>query len=264
MNNDEGLVLAIVDGKPLEVIPEDLYIPPDALRVLLESFTGPLDLLLYLIKKQNIDILNIPIARITEQYMLYIDLMAFERLELAADYLVMAATLAELKARLLLPPAINEEGEIEEDPRMALVRRLQAYEEMRQAALALEMTAQSERDFFEVSLALEQVETLQAPPVVLLSSLVSAMSDLVKEQGQKISHQVSQERLSVRDRMNQVLLALESGSVIEFKSIFKPTEGRLGLVVSFLAILELSKHALIVIIQVDLFSPIYLQAARHG
>lgn len=257
-------LLAIVDGKQLAAMPEDLYIPPDALRVLLESFTGPLDLLLYLIKKQNIDILNIPIALITEQYMVYIDVMAFDRLELAADYLVMAATLAEIKARLLLPPKIDEQGEIEEDPRMALVRRLQAYEEMRLAALALDMTAQYERDFFDVNAPALHLEIVQEKPTVLLSSLVLAMSSLLKEQENMEHHQVSAERLSVRERMNQILAALEGAALVDFKSIYQASEGRLGVVVSFLAILELSRLALIVIIQVEMFSPIYLQAASNG
>lgn len=256
-------VLAIVAGKPVIEAPADLFIPPDALEVLLDSFSGPLDLLLYLIRRQNIDILDIPIAHITRQYMQYIQLMEEHRLELAADYLVMAAMLAEIKSRLLLPPILNQEEEIEEDPRLMLVRKLQAYEQFKNAALQLDTLPRCERDIFRFAIDSELPERVMVHPDVDLSALTAAMQDLMKRQNHLSHHQITREPLSVRERMAIVLERLQQEGMVSFTHLFSQKEGRMGLAVTFLAILELARQSLLLISQASAYAPIYLQAAHH-
>lgn len=256
----EPLVRAVVDGKEITQIPDDLYIPPDALEVLLDSFTGPLDLLLYLIRKQNIDILDIPMTSITNQYLQYIQLMENRRMELAADYLLMAAVLAEIKSRLLLP-VIPDSEEEEEDPRMTLVRRLQAYEQIKQAAELLDALPRQDRDNFTFKVNPDEVETIKVYPEIHLSDLIEAMKFLMQREEHYSKHQVARELMSVRERMSRILFQLQHQKILEFNQLFTLKEGKMGLVVSFLAILELAKQSLLVITQTQPFSPIHLQAA---
>lgn len=256
-------VLAVVAGQPFTELPADLFIPPDALEVLLDSFTGPLDLLLYLIRQQNIDILNIPIAIITQQYMQYIELMEARRLELAADYLVMAALLAEIKSRLLLPANSSQQNDLEEDPRMELVRRLQEYEQFKQAASLIDGLPRLERDVFQVKAELVDGEVSKEYPEVMLSSLIAAMVDLMKRQQTMEHHHVSREVLSVRERMATILSYLNAEKLIPFSRLWNQQEGRMGLVVTLLATLELAKQSLVIITQAALYSPIHLQAKHH-
>lgn len=254
-------IRAIVDGKELTQVPDDLFIPPDALEVLLDSFSGPLDLLLYLIRKQNIDILNIPMTSITNQYLQYIQLMEFRRMELAADYLLMAAMLAEIKSRLLLPVAPDDDEENEEDPRMVLVRRLQAYEQMKLAAELLDSLPRQDRDNFVVQVNPDEIETIKVHPDVELSDLIEAMRSLLKKEEHSTHHEIRRELMSVRERMSSILYKLQEHKVLEFTQLFTLEEGRMGLVVSLLAILELARQSLLVITQTQAFSPIHLQAA---
>ncbi|MCP0913495.1 MULTISPECIES: segregation and condensation protein A [Legionella] len=257
-------VVAIVEGKPLTELPGDLFIPPDALEVLLDSFSGPLDLLLYLIRRQNIDILNIPITLITQQYMQYIQLMKERRLELAADYLVMAALLAEIKSRMLLPPVVGtQDEEADEDPRMTLVRRLQAYEQFKKAAAYIDALPRYERDVFQVHLAAE-VEAITAYPSIELAQLAAVMTQLLEQQSHLLQHQIIKEPLSVRDRMNKILAGLQDRALVEICTFLSHDEGRAGLVVTLLATLELSRQSLVIIMQADAFAPIYLKAPHHG
>ncbi|KTD50802.1 segregation and condensation protein A [Legionella quateirensis] len=254
-------IRAIVDGVELTQVPDDLFIPPDALEVLLDSFSGPLDLLLYLIRKQNIDILDIPMVSITRQYLQYIQLMECRRLELAADYLLMAAMLAEIKSRLLLPVTANSEDEEEEDPRMTLVRKLQAYEQIKEAAQLLDALPRKDRDNFIIQITPDEIETIKVHPEVELADLIDAMKGLLLKEEQMTHHQIAREAMSVRERMSIVLLKLQEHKVVEFTQLFCFEEGRMGLVVSLLAILELARQSLIVITQNQPFSPIHLQAA---
>ncbi len=258
--SSQSEVRAFVDGKEYTLIPDDLFIPPDALEVLLDSFSGPLDLLLYLIRKQNIDILNIPIVSITRQYLQYIQIMECRRLELAADYLLMAAMLAEIKSRLLLPVSPQSEEE-EEDPRMTLVRRLQAYEQIRQAAGLLDALPRRDRDTFLIQLDTPEIDTVTCHPEVDLSELIEAMKCLLQREDHVAHHEISRETMSVRERMSAILLQLHENKVIEFKQLFTLAEGRMGLVVSLLALLELARQSLIIITQQEAFSSIHLQAA---
>lgn len=259
--NPPGVRSIIVDGKEYTQIPDDLFIPPDALEVLLDSFSGPLDLLLYLIRKQNIDILNIPMMSITKQYLQYIQLMECRKLELAADYLLMAAMLAEIKSRLLLPMSPNAEDEDDEDPRMTLVRRLQAYEQIKHAAELLDALPRNERDTFLIQVMPTEIEAIKVHPDVELSDLIEAMKSILQREEQLTHHQVARETMSVRERMSQILLQLQLHKVLEFTQLFTVEEGRMGLVVSLLAILELARQSLVVITQTQAFSPIHLQAA---
>ncbi|HRZ52754.1 MAG TPA: segregation/condensation protein A [Candidatus Contendobacter sp.] len=252
---------AKVGGEPYTQLPQDLYIPPDALEVFLEAFEGPLDLLLYLIKRQNLNILDIPIAEITRQYMEYLALMQELRLELAAEYLVMAAWLAEIKSRLLLPrPAAIEADE--DDPRAELVRRLQEYERFQQAAQALDALPRLERDFFPASAALVQRETRRAPPPVSLTELLAALHEVLARAELFGRHQVRREALSVRERMSQVLERLDALRFTPFSALFRPEEGRMGVVVTFLAVLELLREALLELVQAEPFAPIHVR--RRG
>lgn len=256
-------VVAVVAGQPLTEMPADLFIPPDALEVLLDSFSGPLDLLLYLIRRQNLDILDIPMTRITQQYLQYIQLMQAHRLELAADYLVMAAMLAEIKSRLLLPPSPGQEEELEEDPRLALVKKLQAYEQMKQAAILLDDLPRLERDIFRFSIAVEALEYSLLHPDVELSALAEAMGVLIERKGHLSNHQIAREPLSVRERMATILGRLQSDKPLPFIQLLVPEEGRMGLAVTLLAILELARQSLLVITQASAYAVIYLQAPHH-
>jgi segregation and condensation protein A len=256
----QEMPLAVVRGQPLLQMPQDLYIPPDALEVILEAFEGPLDLLLYLIRRQNLDILDIPIAEITRQYMEYIDMMHELRLELAAEYLVMAAILAEVKSRLLLPRPPSEEGEDGEDPRAELVRRLQEYERFKRAAEDIDLMPRQERDFALVQAHVADRSVVRLPPPVDMRELLLALKDVLHRAELYGHHAIEREVLSVRQRMGDMLKALGDGEFHRFESLFDVSEGRLGVVVSFLAILELAKELLVQIVQEQPLAPIYLKA----
>jgi segregation and condensation protein A len=255
----QEMPLAMVRGQPMLQMPQDLYIPPDALEVILEAFEGPLDLLLYLIRRQNLDILDIPIAEITRQYVDYIDLMQNLRLELAAEYLVMAAILAEIKSRLLLPRPPAAEG-IEEDPRAELVRRLQEYERFKKAAADIEELSRQERDFSLVNVFVPEKNVIRLPPPVELRELLLALKDVIKRAELTGRHAIQREALSVRNRMSDVLNALGDGEFHPFEQLFNPDEGRPGIIVTFLALLELAKEHLIEIMQSEPLAPIYLKS----
>ena len=256
--NQSEMPFALVEGEPLAVMPQDLYIPPDALRVFLEAFQGPLDLLLYLIKRQNIDILNIPIASITKQYMDYIGLMEKLELELAAEYLVMASMLAEIKSRMLLPRPVDEEDE--DDPRAELIRRLQEYEQFKKAAEDLDTLPREERDIFFAQAELPEIDEEIPLPEVSIKDLLLAFRDVVNRAEQFASHHIEREPLSVRERMSIVLGKLKSDDYTDFKDFFDVEEGRMGVVVSFLAILELVKESMIELVQNGPYAPIYVKA----
>lgn len=255
------LPFAIVQGEPLSTPPTDLYIPPDALEVILDAFEGPMDLLLYLIKRQNLDILDIPIAAVTRQYIEYIDMMKSMRLELAAEYLVMAAVLAEVKSRLLLPRPLDSEEE--EDPRADLVRRLQEYEQFKQAAEDLDQLPRMNRDNWPAEASMPPMERQKPHPEVELRELMIALKDVMQRSEMYTRHQIDREPLSVRERMSGVLDRLQSAGrgFVEFKDLFTLEEGRLGVVVSFLAILELLKGHMIDLAQADSLAPIYVTVA---
>ncbi len=256
---------AVVDGEPVTQMPKDLYIPPDALQVFLEAFEGPLDLLLYLIRRQNLDILDIPIAEITRQYMSYIDLMHGMQLELAGEYLVMAATLAEIKSRMLLPrPAAA--GEEEADPRAELVRRLQEYERFKRAALDIEELHRVDRDTFPASAELVDRRVVKLQPNVSLQEMLVALKDVMSRAEMFAHHHISRERLSVRQRMSDVLGAMRAQSFVEFVTLFRAEEGRMGVTVTFVAILELLREGLIEIVQSEPYAPIHVRAGapRHA
>ncbi len=255
----QEMPLALVRGQPVLEMPLDLYIPPDALEVILEAFEGPLDLLLYLIRRQNLDILDIPIAEITRQYVDYIDLMQDLKLELAAEYLVMAAILAEIKSRLLLPRPPAEEG-LEDDPRAELVRRLQEYERFKKAAEDIESMPRQDRDFAVVQAFVPDKNVIRLPPPVDLKELLLALKDVLKRAELMGHHAIQREALSVRNRMSDVLKSLSDGEFHPFEKLFTAEEGRLGIVVTFLALLELAKEHLIEIMQSEPLAPIYLKS----
>jgi segregation and condensation protein A len=255
----QEMPFAIVEGSPVTELPRDLYIPPHALEVFLETFEGPLDLLLYLIKRQNLDILDIPIAEITRQYVEYVELMKELRLELAAEYLVMAAMLAEIKSRMLLPRPQDADGE-EQDPRADLVRRLQEYERYKQAAEALETLPRVGRDIFETRVLAPYAEAVKVQPKVTMDDLISAMRDVLSRAEMFSHHHVQMEPLSVRERMSIILGAVKGDEFIEFSSMFTPEEGRQGAVVTLLAVLELIKDSLIELVQSRPFGPIHIKA----
>lgn len=244
-------------------IPADLYIPPDALNVCLETFEGPLDFLLYLIKRQNLDILDIPIAEITRQYIDYIELMQVLQLELAADYLVMAAFLAEIKSRLLLPRPTDPENPEEEDPRAELIRRLQAYEQIKEAAQQLEQRPQLGRDVFLVTTETPVSDAPKPLPLIELKELVAAFQQVMQRVQLSEHHPIQRESLSIRERMSQVLERLHAGSQFDFHDFFTVSEGRMGVVVTFMAILELMRQSLIEMVQSQPFSPIQLKGVQH-
>lgn len=256
----QEMPLALVRGEPVLDMPQDLYIPPDALEVILEAFEGPLDLLLYLIRRQNLDILDIPVAEITRQYMQYIDMMQVLRLELAAEYLVMAAILAEVKSRLLLPRMPSEDEDEGEDPRAELVRRLQEYERFRKAAEDLDALPRQERDFSLVQAHVADRSVDHEPPEVDMRELLLALKEVMLRAQLHGHHAIRREALSVRQRMGDVLKTLGNGEFHRFESLFNINEGRLGVVVSFLAILELAKEQLVQIVQEGTLEPIYIKA----
>ena len=246
--------------EPITQLPEDLYIPPEALRVFLEAFEGPLDLLLYLIKRQNLDILDIPVAQITSQYMEYVELMKALNLELAAEYLVMAAMLGEIKSRTLLPRPSHDDEEDAEDPRAELIRRLQEYERFKQAAEDIDALPRQERDFQMAAARRPDYVREKAQPDVDLRELLLAFKEVLHRADMFESHQVSREKLSTRERMANVLDRLKGRDFVPFVELFEAEEGRLGVVVSFLAVLELVKGSLIELIQNEPFSPIHVKA----
>ena len=256
----EEMPFAVVEGEPVVELPRDLYIPPDALEIFLEAFEGPLDLLLYLVKRQNIDIVDIPIARITRQYMEYIELMKELRLELAAEYLAMAAMLAEIKSRLLLPRP--ESIDDEEDPRAELVRRLQEYERYKQAAERLDELPRIGRDLVEIRAATPWVRMERPQPRVELEDLLSALADALARAESYRHHRVQMEWLSVRERMSIVLERVDRTRFVEFTALFTPHEGRQGVVVTLLALLELLRESLVDIVQAKPFGPVHVRAAR--
>jgi len=251
---------AVVEGEPVTELPRDLYIPPHALKVFLEAFEGPLDLLLYLIRRQNLDVLDIPIAEVTVQYTRYIELMHDMEFELAGEYLVMAATLAEIKSRILLPRPPGDSDE-EEDPRAELVRRLQEYERFKAAAEDMDGLERMHRDTAQATAEVEGKRLVTKPPEVDLRELLLAFHDAVRRADLYSHHHIQRERLSVRERMSQILDALEVTGFTEFSQLFDPREGRPGLAVTFLAILELIKDATVDVVQNELYGPIYLRAS---
>jgi len=253
----DNSVRAVVGGKALEQWPADLYIPPEALEVVLESFAGPLDLLLYLIRRQNIDILDLPVADITRQYTQYIDLMQQMRLDLAADYLVMATMLAEIKSRMLLPrPELDEE---EEDPRATLIRRLQEYERFKNAAENLDERPRVERDLYLVYARVEDPDPPKEETRVELTDLVTAMRAAMLSASRREHLQMVPETLSVRERMGQILERVRSGEYVSLQDFFTPEEGRKGLVVSFIAILELVRDDVLAVTQNEAFDQIHVK-----
>jgi segregation and condensation protein A len=254
----EEMPFAMVLGAPYLELPKDLYIPPQALEVFLEAFEGPLDLLLYLIRRQNLDVLDIPIADITHQYIEYVELMKVVNLELAAEYLVMAAMLAEIKSRMLLPRPAGA-AEDEEDPRAELVRRLQEYERYKKAAEDIDGLPRIDRDTFPVTVELPHRETVRTHPDVDLKDLLLAIADVMKRAEMFAHHHIRREPLSVRERMSQVLEALTSDHFTEFTTLFRLDEGKRGVVVTLLAILELIKQSLVELIQTEPFGPIHVK-----
>jgi segregation and condensation protein A len=243
-------------------LPHDLYIPPDALKVFLDAFEGPLDLLLYLIRKHNVDILNIPILDITRQYMMYVEIMKELELELAADYLVMAATLAEIKSRLLLPSPVTDTGEVF-DPRAELIRRLQEYERFKLAAENIEKLPQLGRDIFIGRAIVPDQPKQTLPPEISMQDLMGAFLDILNRTDLKTSHLIQREPLSVRERMSLILDKVSRHEFVPFSHCFDRTEGRMGVVVTFLAILELLKENLLQLVQAENFGPIHLKAVTH-
>ena len=256
----DHVAVARLYGEPLFALPNDLYIPPDALEVFLEAFEGPLDLLLYLIRKQNFNILDIPMAGVTRQYLSYVDEIRSRNLELAAEYLLMAAMLIEIKSRMLLPPKKVAEGEEAEDPRAELVRRLLEYEQMKLASTQLNELPQYGRDFLKAQVYIEQ--SLQPRfPDVSMDELQSAWQDILKRAKLVQHHKISREELSVREHMSIVLRKLQGRKFIEFEHLFDPSLGVPVLVVTFIALLELAKETLIEITQAEAFAPIYVRLA---
>ncbi len=254
----QEMPFAVVDGAALTELPRDLYIPPDALEVFLEAFEGPLDLLLYLIKRQNLDILNIPIAEITRQYLKYIDLMQEIRLELAAEYLVMAAMLAEIKSRMLLPrPQVDPE---DDDPRADLARRLQEYERYKHAAVSIDELPRLGRDHHQVHTAAPHARVERVFPRVTLQEVLVALADVLSRAEMFRSHQVSADPLSVRERMSSVLERVAADGAVPFGSLFTVDEGRAGVVVTFLALLELTKDMLVEFVQPLPYGPIEIRS----
>ncbi len=257
---------AVVEGQPITEMPRDLYIPPQALEVFLEAFEGPLDMLLYLIRRQNLDILDIPIAEITRQYMRYIELMHVLQLELAGEYLLMAATLAEVKSRMLLPRVGSEVSAEESDPRAELVRRLQEYERFKRAAEGIDRMPRLERDTWVASADLVERKVTRIPPQVSLQEMLLAFQDVLSRSDMFAHHHVQREPLSVRQRMTDVLSSLTAHTFVDFVHLFSADEGRRGVTVTFVAILELLREGLIEIVQSEAYGPLHVRLgnpARH-
>ncbi len=252
--------LATVHGEPLIDVPKDLFIPPDALEVFLETFEGPLDLLLYLIRRKNLDVLNIPIAEITRQYMEYVELMKAVNLTLAADYLVMAAMLAEIKSRMLLPSMPNAEDDESLDPRAELIRRLQEYERYKKAAEDVDVLPRLERDIFPIQLDGLEYQPEKVHPTVDMQDVLLALQGVLKRAEMFVEHQIQKEALSVRERMTLILNRLKGDEFVLFTDLLSVNEGRSGVIVSFLAILELRKELLIELAQASPYDSIYLKS----
>ncbi len=251
----------ILNGQEITDIPEDLFIPPDALRVILEQFEGPLDLLLYLIKKQNIDIIDIPILPITNQYVNYINMMQQMQFELASDYLVMASTLAEIKSKMLVPNDIEDEDE--DDPRADLIKRLMEYQKYKELSEKIDLIPRLNRDTFVVSGIMASFDKTEVLPKIELSQLESAFQEVLRRAEIYATHTIESEALSVRERMSNIIDTINSNGTVKFIDCFTFQEGRMGAIVTFLAILEMVKESLIDIIQNDDFSMIYLQAKNN-
>ncbi|TCS34005.1 condensin subunit ScpA [Paucimonas lemoignei] len=256
----DGVAFAKLYGEPLFQLPNDLYIPPDALEVFLEAFEGPLDLLLYLIRKQNFNILDIPLAQVTRQYLDYVDQIRLHNLELAAEYLLMAAMLIEIKSRMLLPVKPAEPGAEPEDPRAELVRRLLEYEQIKLAAFQLDSMPQVGRDFVRTQIYIEQ-SVVTRWPEVQVTDLQAAWADVLKRAKLTQHHKISREELSVREHMSAILRRLQSAKFVEFADLFDPSRGVPVVVVNFIALLELAKETLIEITQAEAFAPIYVRLA---
>ena len=259
MSRQEEMPFAVVQGKELTALPKDLYIPPDALEIILEAFEGPLDLLLYLIRRQNLDILEIDVAEITKQYMGYIDLMSTIQLELASEYLVMAAMLAEIKSRILLPRQVAEDDD-EGDPRAELIRRLQDYERFKMAAEDIDEMPRMGRDIYQASAESPDKKKEKQYSEVQMQELLMALSDVMKRAEMFESHHIQLEKLSTRERMSQILENIRDKQFVPFATLFKKSEGRLGVVVTFLAIMELIRESLVEIVQNESFGPIHIKA----
>jgi len=260
----EEMPFAIVQGTAITSLPTDLYIPPDALEVFLaETFEGPLDLLLYLIKRQNLDILDLPVAEITHQYMEYVEMMKDLHLDLAGDYLVMAAMLAEIKSRMLLPRPVEVEDE-EGDPRAELVRRLQEYERYKQAADDIDEMPRVRRDVFPTEVQAPDLKVVQVPPELDLQDVLAAFKEVMKRVSMFEHHHIQMEPLSVRERMSLVLERVKTQSFTDFTSLFTVEEGRRGVVVTLLAILELIKQSMLELVQTEVYGPIHVKAVDGG
>ncbi len=255
----QEMPFAFVAGRAVTELPQDLYIPPDALEVFLEAFEGPLDLLLYLIKRQNIDILEINVALITDQYMAYVELMEAHQFELAAEYLVMAAMLAEIKSRMLLPRTRHDE-EDEEDPRAQLIRRLQEYERYKKAAEDVDSLPRLERDIFPAAAQDNQIEQRVVEPEVELQEILMALAGALRRADMFEHHHVQRETLSTREKMSEILVRLNTERFVSLVSLLMREEGRLGVVVTFLAVMELIKDSLVEVVQTEAFGPIHLKA----
>jgi segregation and condensation protein A len=254
--------IALVQGQVVSELPTDLYIPPEALEVFLETFEGPLDLLLYLIRRQNLNILEIKVAAITEQFMQYIDLMQALQLDLAGEYLVMAAMLAEIKSRMLLPRA-DELSDDEDDPRAELIRRLQEYEQIKAAAEDLDALPRLERDIFTVAASKPELVRQHAEPQVELKEVLMALAEVLHRAEMFATHEIQLESLSVRDRMNEVLKRVRvTEEFVSFHTLFRENEGRMGVIVTFLAVMELVREAMLEFVQAEPFTPIHVRAAQ--
>jgi segregation and condensation protein A len=258
----QEMTFAVVNGEPVMELPRDLYIPPQALEVFLEAFEGPLDLLLYLIRRRNLAILDIPIAEITRQYVQYIEVMQELQLELAGEYLVMAATLAEIKSRMLLPRSPGAGEDTDEDPRAELVRRLQEYERFKSAAENIDRLPRLERDVWSASADVKERKIVQLLPQTTLQEMLVAFKEVVVRAEYFARVHVQRERLSVRERMTDILTTLESNRFVEFSELFHAEEGRMGVTVTFVAILELVREELIEIVQAQEFAPLHVRAAQ--
>ena len=258
-SRQEELPFAFVAGQAVTDIPKDLYIPPEALEVFLEAFEGPLDLLLYMIKRQNIDILEINVAEITDQYIAYVELMEASQFELAAEYLVMAAMLAEIKSRILLPRSA-EEGEEEEDPRAQLILRLQEYERYREVAERVDELPRMYRDLYQASAQAPELERTMPRPEIDLQELLLAFAEVLHRADLNESHSIQRQSLSTRERMSQILLRISDRHFTPMLSLLMKDEGRLGVVVTFLAIMELIKESLVELSQTDPYGPIHIKA----
>tara|TARA_B100002003_G_C14157077_1_gene557332 strand:- start:393 stop:1247 length:855 start_codon:yes stop_codon:yes gene_type:complete len=258
-DRQQELPFAYVAGEAVTELPKDLYIPPDALEIFLEAFEGPLDLLLYLIKRQNVDILDINVADITDQYMSYVDLMEASQFELASEYLVMAAMLAEIKSRILLPRQ-EEEGAEEGDPRMELIRRLQEYERYKQAAQDIDSIPRMDRELYRANATIPEIERVTPDPDVDLQQILLSLAGVLRRADNYEHHHIQMETLSTREKMSEILVRITSQKFVPLVSLLIRGEGRLGVVVTFLAVMELMKDSLVEIVQTEPFGPIHLKA----